>query len=289
MLLMASLAPFILSGTTELVNAAVKIVTPIVERSKHWRPSGNANQIKAKTSLDWIIDMADGDEDEYSIDSVVRRILHLSLASLHTSSITFERILYNLCEHPECISSLREEAQKAISEDGWSKNALDKMKKMESVIQETHRLMPLSNFQPGRLMMKDHILHDGTFLPQGTTVTFRTDSVHMDDAVYPDPDRFDAFRFFNMNLQGKKNHITTPSRNFTTFGIGKLACPGRFVASLEIKLLVSYLLLNYDIKVGKRYTNSGILPKYELFKGSPHVPKDTGEILIRKRQDNMDN
>ncbi|KAF9007208.1 cytochrome P450 [Cyathus striatus] len=257
---------------------------PIVEKSQLWRLSDNTNRTKSETSLDWIIDMADGDEKEYCLESIARRILQLSLASHHTTSTTFQRVLYNLCQHTECINPLREEAQKAISENGWNKAALDNMKKMESVIQETHRLMPLSNLQPVRMILKDYTLDDGTFLPGGTGVTFRTDSVHLDNAVYPHPDRFDGFRFYNMNLQGQKNNITTPSRNLIMFGFGKHACPGRLIASLELKLLLSYLLLNYDIKVGKRNNKSGFLPKYDIFNGNAHVPKDIGEILIRKRQ-----
>lgn len=32
------------------------------------------------------------------------------------------------------------------------------------------------------------------------------------------------------------------------WGYGKTACPGRFLADIEIKLIVSFILLNYDLK-----------------------------------------
>ncbi|KAL7269164.1 hypothetical protein RUND412_008185 [Rhizina undulata] len=44
---------------------------------------------------------------------------------------------------------------------------------------------------------------------------------------------------------------------YLAFGHGKHPCPGRFFAVNELKLLMSYIILNYDFKVqsGKRPAN----------------------------------
>jgi cytochrome P450 len=33
-----------------------------------------------------------------------------------------------------------------------------------------------------------------------------------------------------------------------SFGHGRHACPGRFFAATEMKLLVAYIMMNYDVK-----------------------------------------
>lgn len=63
------------------------------------------------------------------------------------------------------------------------------------------------------------------------------------------------------------------------FGYGVHACPGRFFASQEIKLLMLYFLRNYDIKLADEAAGrpANIIKEFQV---SPDVTK---EVLIRKR------
>ncbi len=53
---------------------------------------------------------------------------------------TFTNALYRLLSHPECIEPLRQEIETAVSEEGWTKAAIDKMHKIDSFLRETQRL-----------------------------------------------------------------------------------------------------------------------------------------------------
>ncbi len=53
---------------------------------------------------------------------------------------TFTNTLYRLLSNPECIEPLRQEIETAVSEEGWTKAAIDKMHKVDSVLRETQRL-----------------------------------------------------------------------------------------------------------------------------------------------------
>ena len=55
--------------------------------------------------------------------------------------------------------------------------------------------------------------------------------------------------------------------------------PGRFFAANELKALLAYILLNYDIKLG----GDGRRPP-NLFYGTNVVPSVRAEVLFRKRQ-----
>ena len=49
-----------------------------------------------------------------------------------------------------------------------------------------------------RKAMVDVTLADGTFLPRGTCVAAAAVPSHLNEDIYPDADKFDAFRFSRM-------------------------------------------------------------------------------------------
>ncbi|KAI3324948.1 cytochrome P450 [Xylariaceae sp. AK1471] len=80
---------------------------------------------------------------------------------------------------------------------------------------------------------------------------------------------------------------TTSRHQFTSigdtnqnFGLGKHACPGRFFAGQEIKLILSYLLLNYEIRLRD---GENTRPKPVVFMMTKS-PSQTAEVLFRRRK-----
>ena len=55
--------------------------------------------------------------------------------------------------------------------------------------------------------------------------------------------------------------------------------PGRFFAVNELKAMMAYLLLNYDVKM----ENEGVRPK-DSFKGTRTYPDPVAEVLFKKRK-----
>ena len=71
-------------------------------------------------------------------------------------------------------------------------------------------------------------------------------------------------------------HLACARTNF----IAALRCsPGRFFAANELKALLAYLVLNYDMKLG----GDGKRPA-SIFYGTNVIPSPTGQVLFRKRQ-----
>ena len=133
-----------------------------------------------------------------------------------------------------------------------------------------------------RIALEDYtFVETGTFIPKGTFLNVATHDAHF---AYPDPMIFDGFRFYKMKSQaaGNERHfdMVTTSMDFRSFGSGVHACPGRFFAANEMKLMLTYVILNYDIKLENGRV---VRPLNMCFKES-NIPDPTIKLLFRKRK-----
>jgi len=108
---------------------------------------------------------------------------------------------------------------------------------------------------------------------------------HWDPEYYSDPEKFDGYRFLKMRAEpGKENvaQFVSTSQNHLGFGHGQHACPGRFFASNEIKIIMCHILLKYDWRLLE-----GQVPKVKVH-GFLLAVDDTTELEIRRRQEEIE-
>lgn len=89
----------------------------------------------------------------------------------------------------------------------------------------------------------DDVVIDGYFIPKGTTVFPNFWAVHNDPNLWKDPHEFNPHRFLNDDgtiVSQKPEHLIP-------FSIGRRSCPGEVFASMEIFLMVTFLLQKYHI------------------------------------------
>lgn len=84
--------------------------------------------------------------------------------------------------------------------------------------------------------------------------------VNHDNDVYPDSDKFDAFRYSRVREESAKekgprsveataaNQFVSVHPQHLSFGYGRHACPGRFFAANEIKMILANAILRYDVR-----------------------------------------
>jgi len=73
----------------------------------------------------------------------------------------------------------------------------------------------------------------------------------LDNDTYPDAQTFDPWRMYRSRQgegQANKNQFVMASYENLTWGYGKHACPGRFFAANEIKLLLALIIMRFDFK-----------------------------------------
>lgn len=194
-------------------------------------------------SLGW---MYEGSRGDPNVDYAAGQ-LAMNLAAIHTTTETTCTALLDICEYPDLAARLRQEIVEVISEFGWTKTSLYKLRLMDSFLKESQRFRPFASASMQRAVTENARLSDGTILPKGSTVIVAAN--YMDPDIYDDPEKFDPARFLDLREQtGQENawQFVSPTPAHLLFGYGRHACPGRFFAANEIKILLSHLLLLYD-------------------------------------------
>jgi len=193
---------------------------------------------------------------------------------------------------------LREEVEEIIQREGWTKEGIDQMHKIDSFMKEAQRLHPIAMRKPmsffgcaqkfnpfsvatPRVAVNEHTFSDGTVIPRGTTIAIAIDSIHLNEKIYADALKFDPFRFVALQEQdntGKRFDMATTAVDSLTFGHGKHACPGRHFAASELKLMLAHVVMNYDVKLEKE----GVRPR-DTWIMSACIPNPSAKVLFRRR------
>nr|BAL05135.1 cytochrome P450 [Phanerodontia chrysosporium]BAL05136.1 cytochrome P450 [Phanerodontia chrysosporium] len=263
------------------IRRGMRHLGPIIEeRMSLLRSLGNDWSDKPDDMLQWIIDEVAA--RQMPKEDVVRNIMFLNFAAIHTSSNSFTHAIYHLAANPEYLRPLREEVEAVTAKEGWSKTAMGRMWRIDSFLRESQRVNSINPLTVIRRTRTSLTLSDGTFIPQGTVIAAPAYPTHFDDENYVGGDTFDPWRYVRekeQDLSPSKHQYVTLSPEYVPFGLGKRACPGRFFAANELKAMLAYLVVNYDVKFEKE----GVRPE-NMHVGLTISPDPAGKVLFRKRR-----
>ncbi|KAJ4296101.1 hypothetical protein N0V88_004803 [Collariella sp. IMI 366227] len=248
------------------------LLPEVKKRLRSYRVKGpgeeKAHDGEANDFLQWAIEQAieSGHQAMWEPRTLAGRILLLNLVSIHTSSLTVTNVLLDLASSKrEYIDELRAEVTTCLAETKgvWTKAALSKMEKLDSVFRESARLNTLVAVGlRRRVVAKEGVTTpSGVHIPYGNICAVPSLGVLTDDAKYPAAGEFHPFRFVELrqqinsgnrpedHVQRSRMSFPATSCDYLAFGNGRQACPGRFFAAAELKLMLGYMLLHYDIEM----------------------------------------
>ncbi|TFK46494.1 cytochrome P450 [Heliocybe sulcata] len=262
------------------IRRGMRLLKPVLEDRMRLLEAANGDWSQLPNDmLSWL--MASVPKDE-TLDTMTRRLLGVNVAAIHTIAHTYCHGVFYLAANQELIAPVRKEAEEAIETDGWTKAAMGKMHLLDSFLKEVMRFNGAQAWSLNRIALKDWTFSDGTFIPKGTSIAACATPVHMDPEVYPEPEKFDAYRFYKMAERDGESgsHLAVKTGlDYLPFGHGAHACPGRFFAVNQMKLMIAHLLINYDIEL----ETPGVMPERVWFEAAVR-PNPTANILYRKRQ-----
>ncbi|KAL8832625.1 MAG: hypothetical protein Q9191_000141 [Dirinaria sp. TL-2023a] len=263
------------------LKRAQDIIIPEIHARRKAAATGYVGMERPNDFLQWMMDEAN--EYDGAPHRLAHRLLILTLAAVHTTSMAATQTLFDVSSRPEYIQPLREEVIEMTSENAqFTKTSLTKMRKLDSFMRESQRLNP-----PSLLGFKRHVkqpltLGDGVCLPKDVHLMMPIYPIVVDAQVTPDPFQFQGFRHHENRLQpgeGNRHQFATTSKNNMHFGHGKYACPGRFFAANTVKMVIAQLLLDFDLKLADGETRPDNVCLHEYV-----FPNPEAKLLFRRRQ-----
>lgn len=261
-------------------------------------------------ALQWLVEECIKTKDPMELEPalITRRLLLLNAVAIHTTSISITHAILNINtvdDSAEIIAGLREECDRIMKENNgvWTKSALNNALRLDSTIRESMRYDDLEHLSVGRMVVNPRGVNfqvdddQSVHVPPGVSLCLPSHGVHRDPIYYQSPLEFQPFRFSapregflkqqpsgnsddstrqQTALDLKTTSLVTTSDGFLAFGHGRHACPGRFFAAQEMKLMLAYVLQKYDIeKMAEK-------PKGSMIMGT-NVPSETAKIRVKRR------
>ncbi|KAF4943605.1 hypothetical protein FGADI_13296 [Fusarium gaditjirri] len=261
------------------LNEARQCLKPHIERRNAIKQKALAEgkPCPFDDSIEWF-------EREYEKHDPAKEQIAVSIVAYHTTSDLLAETLLNLCQRPELLQELREEIISVLTaEGGLTKAAMYNLKLMDSVVKESQRMRPILLGSFRRSATADVTLPNGDIFKKGDKLIGNLS--HMwDSDTYDNALQFDPYRYVKMRQTGddKKAHLVSTSADHMGFGHGIHACPGRFFAANEIKILLCHLLLKYDWKLPEGFTPQ---PPFSGFK---FFGDFSSNLLVRRRTEELD-
>ncbi|KAK0672033.1 cytochrome P450 [Cercophora samala] len=248
--------------------------------------------------LTWLIRQAkaDGAADELSPVMLSKRLLPVEFAAIHTTVLTASNILLDLASSDPSlgyIDAIRKETSQALEKGNgsWTKESLANLHLTDSAIKESMRV---SYFARGlthrKVVAPEGVTNptEGWHAPEGSFLMLDLAGAHLDPETFPEPEKYDAFRFVKLReqlepknpeeaMKIKRLGMVTTSAEHLTFSHGRHACPGRFFVAHELKMILAYLVNNYEIKhIEKRPINDWV--------GATVIPPVKATIEVKRRK-----
>lgn len=181
-------------------------------------------------------------------DDLVAQAFVLFLGGFETTATFMRSAIYELARNPDFQQILIDEVDMVVRElDGKtiSYKILNQMQFLEMVVQETLRKWPPFR-ATGRYCAKACVLRDdetgrGYNIKKGVYIVIPFGEVQMDPKFFPNPEKFDPYRFSD------ENKTIIISGSFLPFGLGPRMCIGSRYAILEAKLLLFSILAKVTI------------------------------------------
>ncbi|KAF7005892.1 hypothetical protein CFC21_020990 [Triticum aestivum] len=208
--------------------------------------------------------------------AVAGMIIALIFAGKHSSTIVSTWTGACLLTHTMFLDAVVEEQREIMRKykDNIDYNVLSKMETLHSCIKEAGRMHPatlglIHQTQKNITVRAKEGSEYG--IPKGDTLVNLVMLTSKLSHIYKDPEVYDPYRFH----PGREEDKVGGKFSYAIFGGGSHACPGEAYAFLQIKIIWSHLLRNFEIKLTSPF------PKTDW---SKFVLEPKGKVLVNYRR-----
>lgn len=198
--------------------------------------------------IEAIIVAAEEEEDDISTENVRGNLLTLLMAGEDTTAVTLNWMIYLLSQQPEVTENMRREANEVLGEKKWASAYEDngKMRYIEGAAFESMRFKPVA---PVMLFQAvEDVELEEVFVKKGQRILTQHRHGSLQDENFSDATKMKPERWLKESRCPVHN-----TEAFSPFGGGARYCPGRNLAILEVRMVMSMLLKNFEIELVTPY------------------------------------
>ncbi|CAL0324351.1 unnamed protein product [Lupinus luteus] len=184
--------------------------------------------------------------DRFMIDNCK----NIFFAGHETTAITASWCLMLLALHQDWQDCVRAEVLEVYGSDPPNADMLRSLKALNMVIQETLRLYPPSPYVVRQAHQNINL--KGITIPKGMNIQIPTALIQQDPELWgPDAHKFNPERF-SKGVSEAANF----SQAYMPFGIGSRVCAGQHLAMVELKVILSLILMKFRFSLSPSYCHS---------------------------------
>ncbi|MEH0153347.1 cytochrome P450 [Limibacter armeniacum] len=185
-------------------------------------------------------------EGKFSEKEVVGNVFTMLLAGEDTTAHSIAWAVYFLSIHPDIQEKMYEEAKTVLKEEAYLREQEDgaRLYFAEAVAMETMRMKPVAPFL--YLSALEDVEIDGLEIPKDTVFLLNNRHAAWQEENFSNPDQFEPERWMPSGCPMHAHHKPEAA---APFGGGARFCPGRGLALVEIKMVLSMLCKNYRIEL----------------------------------------
>ncbi|MEM7791988.1 MAG: cytochrome P450 [Verrucomicrobiota bacterium] len=188
--------------------------------------------------------------EKMEISEIAEEVLGMIIGGHETSSTALTWIFYELHKHPKVEAKLNHELQHVTANKPLQFEQVTELRYMKAVIEEAMRLHPPLWFENRNT--KEDVKLGNSVIPQGSMVALSRYALQRNPKVWERPNEFDPTRFLSEDNDAAKKHKADGA--YIPFSSGPRVCIGRHFAMMELMVILSTILQNYEIKVSTKNT-----------------------------------
>jgi retinoid hydroxylase len=194
---------------------------------------------RAKDVIGFLTSIVDEEGHKFTETQIINQAIGFLFAAHETTSSLMNWLMFELGNCPEWRQKLRDEQQQVTGNEPLKLQHLRQLPRLSNVLKEGERLYPPAHAL-SRAVVED-IEFAGYNIPAGWYIVIFPSMTHRMPEIYQDPDQFDPDRFAAPREEDKKYPYS-----LIGFGGGAHSCIGVEFANMEMKIILSTLLQNYD-------------------------------------------
>ena len=201
---------------------------------------------KPRSLLEAMLVLTDEPNSGFSDDDVYANIITLLLAGEDTTSHSLAWAMHILAGNPELQSRLHQSACKSLG-DARVPTTFRRHGQARSLRRRCIRSVAHASrgARDSSLESNENTELAGIQIPKGTPIFLLTRPATLDDSNYGNAREFKPERWVGPREGTRDAHNT---KAFLHFGAGPRFCPGRYLATLEMKMVLATLARNFSVQ-----------------------------------------